>query len=52
MQQRIGLAIALLNDPEIVFLDEPTSALDPVGRIDVREIIKELKSQGKTVFFK
>jgi len=50
MQQRIGLAIALLNDPEIVFLDEPTSALDPVGRIDVREIIKELKSQGKTVF--
>lgn len=50
MQQRIGLAIALLNDPEIIFLDEPTSALDPVGRIDVREIIKRLKDNGKTVF--
>jgi len=50
MQQRIGLAIALLNDPEVIFLDEPTSALDPVGRIDVREIIKRLKDSGKTVF--
>lgn len=50
MQQRIGLAISLLADPEIVFLDEPTSALDPVGRIEVREIIKELKSAGKTIF--
>ncbi|MDI6603990.1 MAG: ABC transporter ATP-binding protein [Thermoanaerobacteraceae bacterium] len=50
MQQRIGIAISLLNEPEIVFLDEPTSALDPVGRIEVREIIKKLKSQDKTVF--
>ncbi|AGB18020.1 ABC transporter ATP-binding protein [Thermoanaerobacterium thermosaccharolyticum] len=50
MQQRIGLAIALLNDPKVIFLDEPTSALDPVGRIDVREIIKRLKDDGKTVF--
>ncbi|SHF56096.1 ABC-2 type transport system ATP-binding protein [Caldanaerobius fijiensis DSM 17918] len=50
MQQRIGLAIALLPDPDVVFLDEPTSALDPVGRIEVREIIKGLKAMGKTVF--
>ncbi|TYP56720.1 ABC transporter ATP-binding protein [Thermosediminibacter litoriperuensis] len=50
MQQRLGLAVALLPDPELVFLDEPTSALDPVGRIEVREIIRELKNRGKTVF--
>src|SRR5579883_2241080 len=50
MQQRLGLAVALLGRPDLVFLDEPTSALDPVGRHDVREIIRDLKSRGATVF--
>ncbi|CAN5510261.1 ABC transporter ATP-binding protein [soil metagenome] len=50
MQQRAGLAQALLHDPLLVFLDEPTSALDPIGRRQVRDIILALKSQGKTVF--
>jgi ABC-2 type transport system ATP-binding protein len=49
MQQRIGLAQALLNDPALVILDEPTSALDPLGRRDVRQIVEELREQGKTV---
>lgn len=50
MLQRIGIAQALLNEPEIVFLDEPTSALDPLGRREVRDLIRKLKGQGKTVF--
>ncbi|MFT9848718.1 ABC transporter ATP-binding protein [Aneurinibacillus sp. REN35] len=50
MQQRIGLACALLSDPDIVFLDEPTSALDPIGRREVRELMAELRDEGKTVF--
>jgi ABC-2 type transport system ATP-binding protein len=50
MQQRLGLACALLGDPDIVFLDEPASALDPVGRHEVRELLARLKSQGKTIF--
>jgi len=50
MQQRLGLAVALLGEPELVFLDEPTSALDPVGRHDVRRIIERLKARGTTVF--
>jgi ABC-2 type transport system ATP-binding protein len=50
MQQRLGLAVALLGQPELVFLDEPTSALDPVGRHDVRELIKRLKEIGTSVF--
>jgi len=51
MQQRIGLAQALINDPGLLVLDEPTSGLDPVGRMQVREIIHRLKDEGKTVLF-
>jgi ABC-2 type transport system ATP-binding protein len=51
MQQRIGLAQSLINDPDLLILDEPTSGLDPLGRMTVREIIQRLKSEGKTVFF-
>ncbi|AFY76003.1 ABC-type multidrug transport system, ATPase component [Pleurocapsa sp. PCC 7327] len=51
MLQRIGVAQALINDPELVFLDEPMSGLDPMGRYQVREIILSLKKQGKTIFF-
>jgi ABC-2 type transport system ATP-binding protein len=50
MQQRLGIAVALLGDPEVVFLDEPTSALDPVGRADVRALIHHLRERGVTVF--
>lgn len=50
MQQRAGLACALLPDPDLLFLDEPTSALDPLGRRDVREILVELRAGGKTIF--
>jgi ABC-2 type transport system ATP-binding protein len=50
MQQRLGLGAALLGRPELVFLDEPTSALDPVGRHDVREIIRGLTGRGTAVF--
>jgi len=50
MQQRIGLAVSLVGRPDLVFLDEPTSALDPVGRHDVREIIRTLRTRGTTVF--
>lgn len=51
MLQRIGIAQALVNDPELVFLDEPMTGLDPVGRREFRDIIKQLKAQGKTLFF-
>ncbi|HSY58170.1 MAG TPA: ABC transporter ATP-binding protein [Terriglobales bacterium] len=51
MMQRIGIAQAILHDPKVVFLDEPMSGLDPVGRREVRDIILELKRQGRTVFF-
>src|SRR5213593_169672 len=50
MQQRLGLGAALLGEPELVFLDEPTSALDPVGRHDVREVIRGLAARGSAVF--
>ncbi|MDQ3129547.1 MAG: ABC transporter ATP-binding protein, partial [Acidobacteriota bacterium] len=50
MLQRVGLAQSLINDPEIVFLDEPMSGLDPIGRREIRELIAELREQGKTVF--
>jgi ABC-2 type transport system ATP-binding protein len=51
MLQRIGLAQALINDPDVVFLDEPMSGLDPTGRFRVREVILTLKEKGKTIFF-
>jgi ABC-2 type transport system ATP-binding protein len=50
MQQRLGLGVALLGSPALVVLDEPTSALDPIGRYDVREIIRGLRERGSTVF--
>src|SRR5271154_3200395 len=50
-RQRIGLAQALINNPDLLILDEPTSGLDPLGRMKVREIIQRLKNEGKTVFF-
>ncbi|MFV0387507.1 MAG: ABC transporter ATP-binding protein [Pyrinomonadaceae bacterium] len=50
MLQRVGIAQSLLGDPEIVFLDEPMSGLDPIGRRDIRELIAELRKNGKTVF--
>jgi ABC-2 type transport system ATP-binding protein len=51
MLQRAGIAQAILHDPRVIFLDEPMSGLDPVGRREVRDIIHELKNQGRTVFF-
>lgn len=50
MLQRVGLAQAIINDPEVVFLDEPMSGLDPLGRREVRDLISELRGEGKTVF--
>src|SRR5207249_4542680 len=50
MQQRLGLGASLLGEPELVFLDEPTSALDPIGRHDVRRIIRDLADRGTAVF--
>ncbi len=50
MKQRVGLAQALINDPDLLFLDEPTDGVDPVGRKEMRQLILELKSRGKAVF--
>jgi ABC-2 type transport system ATP-binding protein len=49
MQRRIGLAQALINDPELILLDEPTSGLDPIGTAEIKELIRELREQGKTI---
>jgi ABC-2 type transport system ATP-binding protein len=51
MLQRVGIAQAIIHDPEVVFLDEPMSGLDPLGRHEVRELIQGLKDAGKTIFF-
>ena len=51
MLQRIGLAQALINDPELLILDEPTNGLDPLGRMKIRKLIEARKAQGKTIFF-
>lgn len=50
MMQRLGLAQALLNDPDILFLDEPTDGVDPIGRREIRDILREQKAKGKTIF--
>ena len=50
MMQRLGLAQAMLHDPELLILDEPTDGVDPVGRAEIRDILGRLKSQGKTIF--
>ncbi len=50
MQQRIGIAQALLNNPDLVILDEPSLGLDPVGMVEVREIVKEIAKEGRTIF--
>ncbi len=51
MLQRLGIAQALINEPELVVLDEPMSGLDPIGRKEIRDLIVELKREGKTVLF-
>jgi ABC-2 type transport system ATP-binding protein len=50
MKQRVGLAQALVNDPELLFLDEPTDGVDPEGRIEIRKLIESMRAEGKTVF--
>ena len=49
MQRRIGLAQALINNPELILLDEPTSGLDPIGTAEIKELIRDLREQGKTI---
>jgi len=49
MQRRIGLAQALINNPELILLDEPTSGLDPIGTAEIKELIRDLRAQGKTI---
>jgi ABC-2 type transport system ATP-binding protein len=50
MTQRLGIAQALINDPELIFLDEPTDGVDPIGRKEIRDILLDLKKEGKTIF--
>ena len=50
MMQRLGLAQAMINDPDLIFLDEPTDGVDPIGRKEIRDILLELKNQKKTIF--
>jgi len=50
MMQRLGLAQAMINDPEVIFLDEPTDGVDPIGRKEIRDILLEFKKQSKTIF--
>jgi ABC-2 type transport system ATP-binding protein len=50
MNERIGLAQALISDPDIIFLDEPTDGIDPVGKMEIRQVLKKLRDQGKTIF--
>ncbi len=51
MLQRVGIAQAILHDPQVIILDEPMSGLDPIGRREVRDLIQSLKDEGKTIFF-
>jgi ABC-2 type transport system ATP-binding protein len=50
MKQRLGIAQALFHDPEVIFLDEPTDGVDPVGRREIRDLMQQLKEEGKTIF--
>ena len=50
MMQRLGLAQAMINNPELIFLDEPTDGVDPIGRKEIRDILVDLKNHGKTIF--
>jgi len=50
MKQRLGLAQALVHDPQVIFLDEPTDGVDPIGRAHIRDVLLKLKAQGKTIF--
>lgn len=51
MKQRLGIAQAFFHDPEVIFLDEPTDGVDPVGRKEIRDLLQQLKDEGRTIFF-
>ena len=51
MKQRLGIAQSIIHNPDYIFLDEPLDGLDPIGRIEIKNIVKKLKKQGKTIFF-